>query len=81
VHIEKSLYWYFLEAAYVLFYVRKDVEWPAFVETVAEKKESEKTNEDGGCDDNDEYEEDDELDLGIFSLLIMQLILKESNYH
>jgi len=42
------------EAAYVLFYVRKDVTWPAFVENVKEKAK------DSSSEDNDEYENEEE---------------------
>jgi len=50
------------EAAYVLFYVRKDVEWPQFNETVVEVKE-EKEEEVNDTDyevDSGDYEENDE---------------------
>jgi ubiquitin carboxyl-terminal hydrolase 4/11/15 len=48
------------EAAYVLFYVRKDVEWPAFIEKAVEEKKKE---DDSDNDDADEYDDaDDEYD-------------------
>jgi len=43
------------EAAYVLFYVRKDVDWPAFQEIVAEDKKDSSDD-----DDADEYEAGDD---------------------
>jgi len=47
------------EAAYVLFYVRQDVEWPAFVETKEKEKEDSNDDEDGN-EGADEYEEEGE---------------------
>jgi len=50
------------EAAYVLFYVRKDVEWPAFQEVVVEEKKKKEDSEDDADeydDAEDEYEEED----------------------
>jgi len=51
------------EAAYVLFYVRKDVDWPNFVETTKDKKKDSQDEEGNNEDDSekqDEYEEEDE---------------------
>jgi ubiquitin carboxyl-terminal hydrolase 4/11/15 len=50
------------EAAYVLFYVRKDVEWPAFQEVVVEEKKKKEDSEDDADeydDADDEYEDED----------------------
>jgi len=54
------------DAAYVLFYVRQDVDWPPFTESVAKSKNSDEENSEiKNLNDDDEYEsETDEEEEG-----------------